>query len=190
MRVIVETLDTVIEGDVIGGEPLDGVSGDFNLDAEFTVRCDDGQCFSVHGWMIDVEVVREAPKRSDSPRVTSQTERTVFLRRPWPALLICLWREQHPKSHNSGRWTSLMFSLPHWPSDFSLLRMSVARESSAYARGKVRPAAHFEYGADVWSAPLFQSTRVGSWHCESIACLLIGLRATWKLREHGWYWGL
>jgi hypothetical protein len=25
--------------------------------------------------------------------------------------------------------------------------------------------------------------------CESIGLLLIALRATWKLREHGWYWG-
>jgi cell division protein FtsW (lipid II flippase) len=25
--------------------------------------------------------------------------------------------------------------------------------------------------------------------CISIAILLIALRATWKLREHGWYWG-
>jgi len=42
MRVLVDGLDTVIEGEVIGGELLDGVGGQFDLEAEFTVRCDDG----------------------------------------------------------------------------------------------------------------------------------------------------
>lgn len=58
MRVIVETLDSVIEGDVIGGELLDGVSGGFDLESVFMIRCDDRRCFSFHGWMVDVEVLR------------------------------------------------------------------------------------------------------------------------------------
>ncbi len=61
MRVLVEMLEDVIEGDVIEGELLDGVGGEFDLDAEFTVRCDDGQCFRIHGWMVDIEVLIEEP---------------------------------------------------------------------------------------------------------------------------------
>ena len=50
MRVLVDGLETVIEGEVIGGELLDGVSGQYDLDGAFTVQCDDGTCFLVHGW--------------------------------------------------------------------------------------------------------------------------------------------
>ena len=59
MQVLVELLEEVIEGDVIDGELLDGVGGEFDLDAEFTVRCDDGQCFRIQGWMVDIEIVVE-----------------------------------------------------------------------------------------------------------------------------------
>ena len=59
MRVLVDGLDTVIEGEVISGELLDGQSGQFNLESEFTVRCDDGACFTIHGWLIDVEILIE-----------------------------------------------------------------------------------------------------------------------------------
>ena len=64
MRVVVETLDDVIEGDVIDGLLLDGVSGSFDLNAAFTVRCDDGQCVQIHGWLVAVEVL---PEESISP---------------------------------------------------------------------------------------------------------------------------
>ena len=57
MRVLVDGLDTVIEGEVIGGELLDGVSGRYDLGAAFTVQCDDGACFLVHGWLVDQEIV-------------------------------------------------------------------------------------------------------------------------------------
>ena len=57
MRVLVDGLDTVIEGEVIGGELLDGVSGKYDLEAALTVQCDDGACFLVHGWLVDVEIV-------------------------------------------------------------------------------------------------------------------------------------
>lgn len=60
MRVLVDGLDTVIEGEIIGGELLDGVSGQYDLEAAFTVQCDDGACFLVHGWLVDVEVL-DAP---------------------------------------------------------------------------------------------------------------------------------
>ena len=49
MRVLVDGLDTVIEGEVIGGELLDGQSGRFDLESEFTVR----------GWLVDVEILNE-----------------------------------------------------------------------------------------------------------------------------------
>ena len=62
MRVLVETLDSVIEGEVIGGDLLDGASGGFDLESVFTVRCDDGKCFSVHGWMVDVQVLQDSTK--------------------------------------------------------------------------------------------------------------------------------
>ena len=59
MRVLVDGLDTVIEGEVIGGELLDGQSGRFDLECEFTVRRDDGACFTVLGWLVDVEILNE-----------------------------------------------------------------------------------------------------------------------------------
>jgi hypothetical protein len=34
----------------------------------------------------------------------------------------------------------------------------------------------------------FDQPELGLGACESIGVLLIVLRATWKLREHGWYW--
>ena len=42
MRISVDGLDTVIEGEVIDGKLLDGKSGVFDLESAFTVRCDDG----------------------------------------------------------------------------------------------------------------------------------------------------
>lgn len=57
MRVLVDGLDTVIEGEVMGGELLDGVGGQYNLGSAFTVKCDDGVCFLVHGWLVDVEIL-------------------------------------------------------------------------------------------------------------------------------------
>ena len=60
MRIIAAALDIVIEGDVIGGELLDGVSGGFDLASVFTVRCDDEECFLFHGWMVEVEVLRDS----------------------------------------------------------------------------------------------------------------------------------
>jgi hypothetical protein len=57
MRVVVDCLDMVIEGEVIGGDLLDDESGDYDLDSVFTVKCDDGVCFIVHGWLVDVELL-------------------------------------------------------------------------------------------------------------------------------------
>lgn len=63
MRVLVDGLETIIEGEVIGGELLDGVSGQFDLDATFTVRCDDGACCCIHGWMVEVELLEDSSRR-------------------------------------------------------------------------------------------------------------------------------
>ncbi len=63
MRVLVDGLDTVIEGEVIGGELLDGVSGQYDLESAFTVKCDDGVCFLVHGWLVDVEILNPLAPR-------------------------------------------------------------------------------------------------------------------------------
>ena len=60
MRVLVDDLEGVIEGEVIDGTLLDIVSGFFDLDGIFTFRADDGVCFQIHGWMIEVEVLNES----------------------------------------------------------------------------------------------------------------------------------
>jgi hypothetical protein len=64
MRVLVDGLDAVIEGEVIDGVLLDGVSGQFDLECEYTVRCDDGACFKIHGWMVEPEILDGAPGRT------------------------------------------------------------------------------------------------------------------------------
>lgn len=64
MRVLVDVLDAVIDGEVIEGELLDGVSGQFDLECEYTVRCDDGACFWIHGWMVAAEILDDTPQRA------------------------------------------------------------------------------------------------------------------------------
>jgi len=60
MRVLSSTLDGYeLEGDVIGGEACDEVSGEINLAEVFTVRTDQNAVFSVHGWLVDVVVVEK-----------------------------------------------------------------------------------------------------------------------------------
>jgi len=63
MRVLIDGVDTVIEGEVIGGTPVSDVAGDYDLEDEFTVRCDDGHCFLIHGWMVEVEILTDVPQR-------------------------------------------------------------------------------------------------------------------------------
>ncbi len=59
MRVICSTMDGVeLEGEVIGGEDFDEAAGTVDLDARFTIRVDDGTCFTVNGWLVDVTVVQ------------------------------------------------------------------------------------------------------------------------------------
>jgi hypothetical protein len=58
MRVLGSGLDgSELEGEVIGGEYCDEVSGEVDLAETFTVRTDKGAVFSVHGWLVDVVVL-------------------------------------------------------------------------------------------------------------------------------------
>jgi hypothetical protein len=63
MRVLIDGEGTVIEGEVIGGSLVSDLAGDYDLADEFTVRCDNGQCFLINGWMVEVEVVHNVPQR-------------------------------------------------------------------------------------------------------------------------------
>jgi hypothetical protein len=44
---------------VIGGQLQDGQNGRFDLVSAFTARSDDGACFTVHGWPVDVVILNE-----------------------------------------------------------------------------------------------------------------------------------
>ncbi len=60
MRVLCSTLDGwELEGEVIGGESCDEVSGEVNLSEVFTVRTDQNAVFSVHGWLVNVVVLEK-----------------------------------------------------------------------------------------------------------------------------------
>lgn len=63
MRVLCSTLDgSKLEGEVIGGDSCDEVSGEINLEEIFNVRTDQDAICSVHGWLVDV-VVLDKPER-------------------------------------------------------------------------------------------------------------------------------
>ena len=63
MRVLCSTLDgSEPEGEVIGGDHCDEVSGEVDLAETLTVRTDQGAVFSVQGWLVDVMVLQE-PER-------------------------------------------------------------------------------------------------------------------------------
>ena len=62
MRVHCRAIDGYdVEGEVIGGERFDPLSAPRDLQSIFTVRCDNGVLFEVHGWLVDVTVI-EPPK--------------------------------------------------------------------------------------------------------------------------------
>jgi hypothetical protein len=62
MRVLCDAMDgSNVEGEVIGGQFVNEATGLVDLDGTFTVQCDDGVCFSVHGWLVDVEVLDIKP---------------------------------------------------------------------------------------------------------------------------------
>ena len=63
MRVLCSTLHGAgVEGEVIGGESFDPVAQTCDLDSIFTVRCDDGAIYQVHGWLVDVTVLEQPSK--------------------------------------------------------------------------------------------------------------------------------
>ncbi len=60
MRVLCSTLDgRELEGEVIGGESCDEVSGEIDLAEVFTVRTDQNAVLYVHGWLVDVVVLEK-----------------------------------------------------------------------------------------------------------------------------------
>ena len=56
-RIVAELYDVVLTGVVVDGVPVDEGSGDFDLEREFTVQCEDGALFKVKGWAVDVTVL-------------------------------------------------------------------------------------------------------------------------------------
>lgn len=56
-RIVAELYDVVLEGVVVDGVPVDESAPVFDLECEFTVRCDDGARFKVQGWAVDVTVL-------------------------------------------------------------------------------------------------------------------------------------
>ena len=60
MRVLCCGMDgNDVEGEVIGGEFYDPDTARCDLEDTFTVRCDDGEVFQLHGWMVDITVLEE-----------------------------------------------------------------------------------------------------------------------------------
>lgn len=58
MRVLLRGMEgNDVEGEVIGSEYFDPDTGICELENTFTVRCDDGAVFEVHGWLVDVTVL-------------------------------------------------------------------------------------------------------------------------------------
>lgn len=63
MRVLCSTLDgSELEGEVIGGDRCDEVSGEVDLAETFTVRTDQGVAYSVHGSLVDVVVLEKTER--------------------------------------------------------------------------------------------------------------------------------
>jgi hypothetical protein len=56
-RIVAELYDVVLSGVVVDGVPANEGSGDFDLESEFTVRCEDGALVKVQGWAVDVTVL-------------------------------------------------------------------------------------------------------------------------------------
>ena len=56
-RIVAELYDEVLTGVVVDGVPVDEGCGDLDLECEFTVRCEDGGLFKVHGWAVAVTVL-------------------------------------------------------------------------------------------------------------------------------------
>jgi hypothetical protein len=56
-RIIAEMFADSLEGVVVDGTPLNESSGDFDLDCEFTLRCEDGAIFRVMGWAVYITIL-------------------------------------------------------------------------------------------------------------------------------------
>ena len=63
MRVLCSTLDgSELEGEVIGGDSCDEISGQIDLAEIFNIRTDQNVVFSVHGWLVDVMVLEKTER--------------------------------------------------------------------------------------------------------------------------------
>ena len=63
MRVLCSTLDgRELEGKVIGGDSCNEASGEVDLAEVFTVRTDQNAIFCVHGWLVDVVVLKQTDR--------------------------------------------------------------------------------------------------------------------------------
>ena len=63
MRVLCSTFDgSELEGEVIGGDTCDEVSGEIDLAEIFTIRTDQDAICSVHGWLADVMVLEKTER--------------------------------------------------------------------------------------------------------------------------------
>ena len=83
MRVLVEGLDKVIEGEVIGGKLLGGVIGQYSFEAEFPVKCEDGLCFNDPKLMITLDHrLRDSSARRSTGRASAQTRQPAAPARP------------------------------------------------------------------------------------------------------------
>ena len=56
-RIIAEMFADSLEGVVVDGTPLNQSGGDFDLDCEFTLQCDDGALFRVMGWAVYITIL-------------------------------------------------------------------------------------------------------------------------------------
>lgn len=57
IRVFIELYGEAIEGLVVDGTGAYVAVGDLDLESSFIVRCDDGELFIIHGWLVDIDII-------------------------------------------------------------------------------------------------------------------------------------
>jgi hypothetical protein len=56
-RMVAELYDVVLEGVVVDGMPIVESGAEFDLECEFTLRCDHGALYKVSDWAADITVL-------------------------------------------------------------------------------------------------------------------------------------